>query len=83
MEAITNFSTKAEAYVTQVNAALENIRVDIAGLKEGNFSPEDQAKLDAVDAKLAALADAAKVVADSTPDAPAEPPTEPVPPAAA
>ena len=87
MSQITDYANRVGEYANTLDAALENITGDIDFLKKkieeiqnspGVLSPEDQAALDAADARLKTLSDKAAALAEVVPPpAPTEPPVVP------
>ena len=87
MSAISEFAAKQAAHNAAIDAGLDGIAGDVQGLKDliaqlqtspGTISAEDQATLDALEAKAAATADKVAALDAATP--PIAPP-EPAPPA--
>lgn len=79
MSAISEYKTVVDAQFARINAGLDNVTNDIAGIKAkleelnnnpGPISAEDQALLDASIAGLTAIGDRAEALAASTEDAP-------------
>jgi len=82
MSAISDYNTKIEAHLTTIGTGVDGLAVDVSELKRiieqlqnnpGPISPEDQALLDASEAKLAAIAAKVKALDELTPPPP--PPT--------
>lgn len=76
MSKISEFADKVTAHNDKIDAALEGINGDVVGLKAlieqlqnsaGEVTPEDQALLDQLEARLAALADKTAALDELTP----------------
>lgn len=75
MEAIQSFATRVNAKLDEVNAGVDDIALDIAWLKSeieklqnspGTLTPEDQATLDGIEARLGGTATKATELAAAT-----------------
>lgn len=83
MSAISEYTATVQAQYGRINASLDNITSDLAGVKAkleemnqnpGPITPEDQELLNQSIASLTAIGDRAEALAASTEDAPAPPP---------
>lgn len=83
MSAISDFADKMAIHNNKVDAAVDGLTADVASLKQmitdlqnsqGQISADDQAKLDAIEAKAGAVADRVAALDELTPPpAPATP----------